>query len=69
MSRGSPHPQSNLNNPLLTTILFAIMVKRLGGQVLITQSDIDDIAYSKMFEEGFSDGSLKFFLAPRGLAS
>lgn len=57
--------RSNLNNPQLTTILFAIMVKRLGGSVRITQSDIDDVAFNRLQEEGFEDGSLEFRLLQR----
>lgn len=60
---------SNLNNPELTTILFAILVKRLGGVVKIVQADIDDIAYNRLIEEGREDGSLEFRFAERGAAS
>ena len=63
------NPQSNLNNPHLTTILFAILVKRLGGKALITQADIDDIAYNRLMEEGFPDGSLEFRLEERAKSS
>jgi hypothetical protein len=59
------HPQSNLNNPELTTILFAILVKRLGGMAVITQADIDDIAFNKLEEEGREDGTLEFRLLER----
>lgn len=60
---------SNLNNPKLTTILFAILVRRLGGRVGITQADIDDIAYNRMEEEAKADGSLEFRLVERRRAS
>lgn len=56
---------SNLNNPYLTTILFAIMVKRLGGRVEITQADIDDIADNRLMEDGREDGSIEFKLTER----
>ncbi len=56
---------SNLNDPTLTPILFAILVKRLGGEVKIVQADIDDIAYNKLEEEGKGDGSLEFRLIER----
>ena len=52
--------RSNLNDPKLTTILFAILVKRLGGKTTITQVDIDDIAYNALEEEGKDDGSIEF---------
>jgi len=60
-------PQSNLNNPKLTTILFAILVKRLGGKAEITQADLDDIAFNQLEEEGKADGSLEFRLVRRQL--
>lgn len=60
---------SNLNNPKLTTILFAILVKRLGGKAVITQADIDDIAYNRLEEEGRVDGSLEFRLIERRAAA
>lgn len=61
--------RSNLNNPALTTILFAILVKRLGGKAEITQFDIDDIAYNRLEEEGRDDGSLEFRLVERQRAA
>ncbi len=57
--------RSNLNNPQLTTLLFAILVKRLGGKALITQGDIDAVAYNRLEEEGRADGSLEFRLVER----
>lgn len=57
--------RSNLNNPVLTTILFGILVKRLGGRVQITQADIDDIAFNQLLEDGRPDGSLEFRLIER----
>ena len=61
--------QSNLNNPNLTTILFAILVKRLGGTVRIEQSDIDEVAYNRLEEEGFIDGVVEFRLITRGTSA
>lgn len=52
--------QSNLNDPHLTTLLFAIMVKQCGGIVTITQADIDVVAYGKLIEEGLANGDLVF---------
>jgi hypothetical protein len=63
------HPQSNLNDPKLTTLLFAILVKRLGGKVEIAQADIDDVAFNRLLEEGREDGILEFRLLERGAAS
>lgn len=61
--------QSHLNNPILTTLLFAIMVKRLGGTVEITQADIDAIAYNRLEEDSREDGSIAFRLIERGRTS
>lgn len=61
--------QSHLNNPIFTTLLFAIMVKRLGGIVEITQADIDAVAFNRLEEEGREDGSIAFRLIERGRAS
>ena len=44
--------ESNLNNPRLTTLLFACLVKKLGGHAEITQADIDAVAYNRLMEEG-----------------
>ena len=55
-------PGSNLNNPGLRNILFAIMVKRLGGTAFISQADIDQVAYTRLMEKGKSDGSIEFRL-------
>lgn len=52
--------QSHLHDPELTVLLFAVLVKRLGGKVLITQSDIDKVAYNRLEEKGHEDGSLEF---------
>lgn len=52
--------RSYLNNPYLAIIFLAILVKKLGGNVTVTQVDIDDIAYSKLFENGNEDGSVTF---------
>lgn len=56
---------SNLNDPKLTAILFAILVKRLGGKVQIVQADIDDVAFNRLEEEMREDGSLEFRLVAR----
>ena len=57
--------RSNLNNPSLTTALFAVLVKRLGGNVEICQADLDEIAFNSLEEEGREDGSLRFTLLER----
>jgi len=61
---------SALNDPDLTTILFAILVKRLGGDVTITQADIDDIAYGRLVETvELEDGTIQFVLETKPLVS
>lgn len=54
--------QTNLNNPQLTILLFAVLVKRLGGRAEITQTDIDAVAYNRLIEHGREDGSVEFNL-------
>ena len=61
--------QSNLNDPALTTLLFAVLVKRLGGCVKITQADIDSVAYNRLEERGNEDDSVEFRLVERNKAS
>lgn len=63
------HPQSNLNDPMLTSLLFAILVKRLGRKVEISQADIDDVAFNRLEEEVREDGTLEFRLLERKAAS
>lgn len=45
-------PRSNLSNPKLALIVIASLVKRLGGNVTITQADIDAVAYGRLIEDG-----------------
>ena len=52
---------STLKNPEFTIPLFAILVKRLGGKVTITQSDLDEVQ-SDVLEECNMDGVLEFKL-------
>ena len=57
--------RSRLNNPKLTTLLFAVLVKRLGGNVEIRQEDIDAVAYNRLKEDVETDGSIGFRLIER----
>lgn len=61
-------PRSNLNDPELTTLLFAAIVRKLGGTVEITQADVDAVAYNRLKEVVREDGSLAFQLIERGRA-
>lgn len=57
--------RTHLNDPNLRTVLFAIMVKRLGGTVTINQDDINDVAYDQLIEKGNDDHSLTFTYVQR----
>lgn len=59
---------SYIDDPRLTKLLFAAMVKRLGGRVQITQSDIDAVSYNLLEEEG-SDECVEYRLVERKIAS
>lgn len=61
--------RSRLNNAQLTTLLFAVLVKRLGGNVEIRQEDIDAVAYNRLEEDVETDGSIGFRLVERQRAS
>ena len=61
--------RSNLNNPELTTLFFAVLVKQLGGRAEITQSAIDGVAFNLLEEEVREDGSIEFRLQERRAAS
>jgi len=56
------------NDRDVTVILFAALVNKLGGKVVITQVDVDAIAFTKLHEERFVDGSLEFRIAQNGAA-
>lgn len=58
-----------IQDPKFTAILFAILVKRLGGEVTITQTDVDEIAYNFLQEHQMKDGSLVYQLAERGASA
>lgn len=54
--------QSQLEVPSFMMILVAIFVHKLGGSITITQADIDEVAYGRLVEEGFTDGTVKLTL-------
>jgi len=60
---------SVLNDVNLTTILFAILVKKLGGDITITQDDVNDISYNRLMEHVHGDGTIQFVLETRSLVS
>lgn len=45
---------SCLDDPKLVRIVVAALVAKLGGSVTITQADIDDVAFNRVIEEGYS---------------
>jgi hypothetical protein len=60
--------RSKLSDPKLAMLICAVLVKRLGGSVRITQDDINDIAFNTFNESEMSDGSLEFQLVQRRMA-
>ncbi len=52
----------SLSDPGFVAALFAVLVKKLGGEVQINQADFDDIAYSFMEEHHTTDGAIVFKL-------
>lgn len=46
-----------------TAVIIAVLVKRLGGDVEISPSEISEVAYRRLIEERVVDGSVKFKLA------
>jgi len=51
-----------LNQPKLYILIIAVLVKKLGGNVAITQDDINTIAYTQMIEQMESPDVLKLIL-------
>lgn len=60
-----PVRHSNLEDPLLVSIIVGILVKKLGGKVSITQEDVDAIAHNRLVEGGLEDGTLFFEVEER----
>jgi len=62
--------RSRLNNREMTILIIAALVKKLGGMVEIYQSDIDDVAFNTLMEDGgFEDGHMVFYLKERSKSS
>jgi hypothetical protein len=55
------HPLSFINDIEKVRIVIGVLLSRLGGDVLITQDNIDAIAYSG-FEESLDDEGLRLTL-------
>jgi hypothetical protein len=47
-----------VSNNQLHLLVIAVLIKRLGGEVEISQEEIDDVAYGRIDEIGYDD-SLK----------
>lgn len=48
----------------MSLLIVAVLVKRLGGHVVITQSEIDDVAYNRL-EERLNEDHLKLQLVTK----
>lgn len=56
----------HLDNSGFAMIVLGILVKRLGGEVQITQADIDDVAYCRLLEcDSPTQGTLTFTFEQR----
>lgn len=53
----------------LVKALLAVMVEKAGGHAVITQSDLDCIAFTQLREERFIDGSIAFYVIEKPLVS
>lgn len=49
----------------LMGLILASLVKKLGGDVVITQKDIDDVTYRVLLEGRLRDGSITFTLSEK----
>lgn len=56
-----------LNN-LPGMIALAVLIKRLGGEVLISQREIDEVAYGRILE-GWQDGKALLVYEPLGASA
>lgn len=68
MTPQKPPEDSHLNDPVMTALIIAVMVRRLGGTVHITQEDIDAVAYT-LLTESSDGGRLTFTAAERTRAN
>ena len=57
-----------LDQPEIAKIVLAVMVAKLGGNVEVTQSDIDAVSYSTL-EEWQSDDAIELRLVERAKSS
>lgn len=57
--------QTIFEAPVLLQLCFAVLVKRLGGFVEITQEDIDAVSYNLLNEYYGDDGPIRFSLEER----
>lgn len=52
--------ESLLSNPQTGSVLFALLVQRLGGKVSITQADIDDMYGFRLLENHDAENGIEF---------
>ena len=57
---------SIFDHPGLPQAVFAILVKKLGGDVALTQDDFDAIPGVQLLEISAPDGTLQLTLKPKG---
>lgn len=53
---GARSPDVQLRDPKKAMLVIAVLVKRAGGRVRITQADIDAIAYNRILEFAVTQG-------------
>lgn len=61
--------QSVLRDRSITMLILAAIVQKLGGEVSITQADIDDVAYNRLEEDGDGKGTVTFRVVKRSQTS
>lgn len=59
---------SFMEDPKLVMIVISVLVKQLGGRAVITQKDIDEVAFNRIIEEQ-EDETLTLTLETRRAAS
>ena len=57
--------ESGIDNPVINKLVLAVLIRKLGGTVRITQEDINAVAYTTLEEESPGDGTLSYTLLQR----
>lgn len=61
--------RGGIADPHLTYLLFACSVQKLGGNVTITQADVDEVAFNTLNEKGLGNGPIEYTLKLRERSS